>query len=80
MKQIKKEVITYELEEGFFVDVEMKPEGFIPEIEVWIYHENFDIKKMMFGVGKIGISEVEKIIEANKDMYMSDYLDLYMRD
>ena len=80
MKQIKKDVITYELEEGFFVDVEMKPEGSIPEIEVWIYHENFDIKKMMFGVGKIEISKVEKIIEANKDMYMSDYLDLYMRD
>lgn len=80
MKQIKREIITYELEEGFFVDVEMKPEDFIPKIEVWIYHENFDIKKMMFGVGNIELSKVEKIIEANKDIYMSDYLDLYMRD
>lgn len=77
MKQIRREVISYELENGFFVDVEERKS----EVDFWLYHIRGTIKVFMFGLNKKDVpvgEELEKLIVKNADYHIPDYVDEYM--
>lgn len=77
MRQIKREVVTYELENGFCVDVEITTKKYV----IWLYHENACIKEYMFGLDKenvLSVAELERIIENNVGSYIPDYVNDYM--
>lgn len=79
MKQIRREVISYELENGFFVDVEVMPDEYV----MWLYHNNGSIKEYMFGLKKesvLNVEELERIIESNVGSYIADYVENYPDD
>lgn len=75
MKQIKREITTYEVRDGYYVDVETdlkNPE----EYNVWIYHNMMGLKIMMFGglwSHLTNIRELEEIIDANIENYINLY-------
>lgn len=75
MKQIKREITTYEVRDGYYVDVETdlkNPE----EYNVWIYHNMMGLKIMMFGglwSHLTNICELEEIIDANIENYINLY-------
>ena len=77
MNQIKREITTYEVGGGYFVDVETNlkhPE----EYNVWIWHNMIGLKMMAFGglwSHLTNIHELEEIIEAN----IENYIDLYKK-
>lgn len=78
MMQIKREIITYEIRNGYYVDVETNLK--IPEeYNIWIYHNMIGLKMMMFGglwSHLTNIHELEEMIEAN----IENYIDLYNKN
>lgn len=70
MKQIKRDVQTFEIGEGFFVDVmdSLREEY----TEVWLYHKAYGTKSLMFG-GVISAEDIEGMILAN----VADHVALY---
>lgn len=76
MKQIKREITTYEVGDGFYVDV-------VPDVEIdslfelWLYHKTMSIKTFMFGgcFADLKYIDVEKMIEENLSVY--DFINQY---
>lgn len=69
-------VETYELEDGFFCDVDYKTDGIK---ELWIYHKDYGIKELMFGLPKIrDREELETLIDVNWKEYAFYYSHNYM--
>lgn len=75
MEQIKREITTYNIRDGYYVDVETdlkNPE----EYNVWIYHNMCGLKIMMFGglwSHLTNIRELEEMIDANIENYINLY-------
>lgn len=78
MKQIKREITTYEVGDGFYVDI-------VPDVEiealfeVWLYHKTMSIKTFMFGGCFADLKDisVEEMIEENLSEY--DYINQYKK-
>lgn len=68
-------VETYELEDGFFCDVDYKTDGIK---ELWIYQKDYGIKTLMFGMPIKDREELESLIEANWEQYAEIYRADYM--
>lgn len=67
---------TYELEDGFFCDIDYKVNG---TKEFWLYHKGYGIKVLMFGIPKVkDREELETLIETNWKGYATHYKEEYM--
>ena len=64
--------------DGFFLDITDNGTVF----ESWLYHEDYGIKTMLFGVSKEETTqeEFERLVQANLPHYIADYIDDYMGD
>lgn len=67
---------TYDAGDGFRIDVVSDPK----EHEIWIYHKDYAVKMLMFGIPTDQqYGDLIKILEANmeeyKDIYKKEYFD-----
>ena len=88
MKKIQIKTETYELKDGFYIDVqedltELNKTGSSDVIGFWLYHKNYGIKNFLFGGKKKDFnyasyeSMCDFILEIDKyiDAYKEDYMD-----
>ena len=75
MKKFQKTITVYELGEGFFTEV--SKQGNLTEF--YLYHEDFGIKELIFGLEDLNesewddqIPEIEFYIDSYKEAYMED--------
>ena len=80
LKQIKRDVVSYDVGEGFYVDVE-SPINLDEEDEVWLYNISCGIKTLMFGFLRkdiTGPAQLEDMIlsylEPEKKYYMNKFM------
>lgn len=66
---------TYEVGDGFYVDIVETD----TEIEAWIFHKSYGIKKLMFGATS-NESCIKNLTEADLSIYKSLYKNEYMED
>ena len=74
LTSIGKVIETYEIENGFYLDIQEKKDT----LEFYIYHKDYGIKMLMFGLCNYDASEQEEILYANAPRYMDIYKDEYM--
>lgn len=80
LKEMNYKTITYEITDkkydGFMIDVVEKNDAY----EIYIYHRNYGIKSLMFGLLKSLQSEntLLKNIEMHVFDYAKKYMDKYM--
>lgn len=75
MEQIKREIVTYDVGDGFFIDVETSIAE-SEEYSVWLSHTSFGVKHLCFGALKKDISnrmELEELIIAYLDSSIKHY-------
>ena len=72
--------ITYEIEDGFRIDVVLEDDVY----EVWFYHKDYGIKTMIFGMKKKDVGSVRKLvamaIDAINERFRKVYREEYMDD
>lgn len=80
MKQIKRDVVSYDVGEGFYVDVET-PINLDEETEVWLYNTSCDTKSLMFGFLRKDITDPAQLedmilcyLEPEKKYYMNKFM------
>lgn len=66
--------LTLYVENGFMIDIVSKLNNWK---EAWIYHEDYGIKDMMFGMEE-PMAEFITIIQKNLQETMNDYREQYM--
>lgn len=78
MKKAKIKTSTYEVGNGFLVDIVVTES----EHEAWIYHKDYGIKSMMWGGlnSSETIEDFKALVEANVPEYAEDYMSEYMDD
>lgn len=78
MKQIKREITTYEVGNGFYVDVEIDIED-EEIINFWIYHNIIGIKSFMYGLPITGYDKTnyDDLIELNIKLNIVSYIEHY---
>ena len=76
MKKLEIKTTTYDVDEGFMVDIVEKPVG----PEAWLYYEKYGIKYLMFGSTweQDTMEEFLKTVEANLEEYIADYFLWFM--
>lgn len=74
MKKINIKTITYSVGNGFLVDVQIDKNS----IEAYIWHKEFGIKMLMFGVTDESLDYFLKMVEANLSQDIGIYIDEYM--
>lgn len=76
MKQIKREITTYEIGDGFYVDV-APALNYSKLTEFFLFHETIGVKIYMFG--QLGGCDIEELILSNVgqyiELYKADYMD-----
>lgn len=72
MKRINNGIKTYDVGNGFCVDIE-KRDGVY---EAWLYHTDMGIKDFMFGL-KESLAEFKKMVIANLETYEVLYNEYY---
>lgn len=81
LKETKSKTKTYEYRDGFLVDLVDNGK----EIEAYLYHKDYSIKNLIFGLRKEDVNseeELKEIITANltNDTYIEKYTEQYMED
>lgn len=71
MKKIHKDVTTYEIRDGYFVDVETTKEN----MDMWLYHNEYGVKVYMIGISRD--VDVEEMLLNIIDQYIDEYEELY---
>ena len=80
MSKLKKttiSTITYAYADGFMIDIVRLPELW----EVWLYHRDYGIKSLMFGLIENDIEFIDELMDivmANIDTYIPGYREEYM--
>ena len=74
IKKYQKTITAYEFPNGFVVELCKSKEY----MEFWLYHANYGIKEMMFGIPNKCKAEHEAIMLANIQQYIESYEEEYM--
>ena len=79
LKETKSKTKTYEYRDGFLVDI--VDEG--STVSVYLYHKDYGVKDLIFGIRKEDVESEEKLKELitdnlNTDSYIEDYTEIYI--
>ena len=75
MKKLDIIINTYDTGEGFRIETVSDPES--ASIDAWIYHKDYGVKQMTFGVSK---TEGEQVLLRLMDGLLDGYKDDYIAD
>lgn len=75
MKKLEIKTTTYDCGDGFRIDIVETDE----EQEAWLYHKDYGVKELMFGVDK-HLYRLDQFLDdhrvnADKERYISDHFD-----
>lgn len=76
LKEREVKFTSYRFANGFVVDIEETPTMF----EMWVYHEEYGIKTLVFGVEKSEMNRVEFIKHTMCDPLLDDAMNLYREE
>lgn len=74
LEKREKTITVYTLGGGFFVEVDKDPEV----TDFYIYHEQYGVKSLMFGLPTCNVHSEEAFILANAEKEIELYRDEYM--
>lgn len=74
IKKYVKTITVYTLPSGFIIEADKGEEV----TDFYIYHRDYGVKMLMFGLCNYDASEQEEILYANAPRYMDIYKDEYM--
>lgn len=75
-KKIEKKIDIYQIMKDYFVQVEDNNEI----IEFYLYHKDYGVKTLMFGMPKKEVSDIRQIILDNAEDYILDYIEKYIEE
>lgn len=76
-KKIEKKIDTYQIMKDYFVEVSEDNDGIV---DFYLYHKNYGIKELMFGVHKKDISDIRQLILDNAEDYILNYIESYIEE
>lgn len=69
-----KTITAYTLPYGFIIEADQSEEV----TDFYIYHKDYGIKMLMFGICNCDVAEHDEIVRANATQYMLIYTENYM--
>lgn len=69
---------TYNMGDGFCVDIVAKRNGSDTQLDSWVYHEDYGVKQYMFGAGDDDCIAFINLVYANFDEYRELYEEEFM--
>lgn len=69
-----KTITAYTLPYGFIIEADQSEEV----TDFYIYHKDYGIKMLMFGICNCDVAEQDEIVRANATQYMLIYTENYM--
>lgn len=78
MKKTELITLRYQLEDGFYVDVQQGKK----EVEFWLGHRDCDVREKVFAVSPelVGPERYEEMISANVPDYLEDFTEIYLEE